>query len=122
MVEFCDKYNIKLGHSTTYYLQGNDLAESSNKSLINIIKKIMKANKNNWHKNIVNALWEDRVSSNKSIRMSPFQLVYGIDTVISYITFNPSYEIIVGSRKWGEWCTTLDQSDDPYLAEESWGI
>jgi len=45
MIEFCDKYNIKLGHSTTYYPQGNGLAESSNKSLINIIKKMLEANK-----------------------------------------------------------------------------
>jgi len=39
MVEFCEKYHITLGHSTAYYLQGNGLAKSSNKSLINIIKK-----------------------------------------------------------------------------------
>ena len=46
MTEFYDKYNIKLGHSTAYYPQGNGLAESSNKSLINIIKKMLEANKN----------------------------------------------------------------------------
>jgi len=39
MIEFCHKYKITLGHSTTYYPQGNGLAESSNKSLVNIIKK-----------------------------------------------------------------------------------
>ena len=30
MISFCQKYNIVLGHSTTYYPQGNGLAESSN--------------------------------------------------------------------------------------------
>jgi len=30
MIEFCNRYHITLGHSTTYYLQGNGLAESSN--------------------------------------------------------------------------------------------
>ena len=40
MVYFCHKYRIILGHSTTYYPQGNGLAESSNKSLVNIIKKV----------------------------------------------------------------------------------
>eukprot|EP00253_Pinus_taeda_P030239 PITA_30239 len=49
MVEFCNKYNITLGHSTTYYLQGNELAESSNKYLVNIIKKMLETNKKNWH-------------------------------------------------------------------------
>lgn len=70
-----------LGHSTAYHLKGNALAESSNKSLVNIIKKFLEVNKKNWHKNIINALWEDRVSTKKSIGMSPFQLVYGVDTV-----------------------------------------
>jgi transposase InsO family protein len=35
---FCSDYNITLGHSTSYYPQGNGLAESSNKSLTRIIK------------------------------------------------------------------------------------
>eukprot|EP00253_Pinus_taeda_P002011 PITA_02011 len=37
MISFCHKYHITLGHSTTYSPQSNGLAESSNKSLINII-------------------------------------------------------------------------------------
>jgi len=45
MISFCHKYHITLGHSTTYYPQGNGLAKSSNKSLINIIKKSWKRTK-----------------------------------------------------------------------------
>jgi len=45
MVEFCYKYHIQLGHSTAYYPQGNGLAESSNKSLMRIIKKLLQDNK-----------------------------------------------------------------------------
>jgi hypothetical protein len=41
MIDFCNKYNIKLVHYTPYYPQGNGLAESSNKSLIRIIKKLL---------------------------------------------------------------------------------
>lgn len=47
MVEFCEKYHIMLGNSTTYYPQGNGLDESCNKSLINIIKKVLEVNKKN---------------------------------------------------------------------------
>eukprot|EP00253_Pinus_taeda_P024642 PITA_24642 len=61
--------------------QGNGLAESSNKSLVNIIKKLLEINKKSWHKRLVNALWADRVSQKKSIGTSPFELVYGVDTV-----------------------------------------
>eukprot|EP00253_Pinus_taeda_P010437 PITA_10437 len=81
MIEFCNKYQITLGHSTIYYPQGNGLAESSNKSLVNIIKKLLEKNKKSWHKKLVNALWVDRVSQKKSIGMSPFELMYGVDTV-----------------------------------------
>ena len=81
MTKFCDKYNIKLRHLTAYYPQGNGLAEPSNKSLIRIIKKMLEANKKNWHKKLINALWADWVSSKKPIGLSPFQTVYGVDTV-----------------------------------------
>ena len=81
MIDFCHKYQIILGHSTAYYPQGNGLAESSNKSLVNIIKKLLETNKESWHKKLVNALWADRVSQKKSIGMSPFELVYSVDTV-----------------------------------------
>eukprot|EP00253_Pinus_taeda_P025421 PITA_25421 len=70
-----------LGHSTAYHPQGNGLAKSSNKSLVNIIKKLLEISKKGWHKKLINALWADRVSQKKSIGMSPFELVYGTDTV-----------------------------------------
>eukprot|EP00253_Pinus_taeda_P035516 PITA_35516 len=81
MIEFCHKYQITLGHSTTYYPQENGLAESSNKSLADIIKKLLEINKKRWHKKLVNALWANRESHKKSIGMSPFELVYGVETV-----------------------------------------
>jgi len=90
MTEFRDRYNIKLGHSTTYYPQGNGLEESSNKSLISIIKKTLETNKKNWHKNLINASWADRVSSKKFVGLSPFQIVYEVD-----IVFPSSLEVSV---------------------------
>eukprot|EP00253_Pinus_taeda_P035993 PITA_35993 len=81
MIEFCNKYKIILGHPTAYHPQGNGMAESSNKSLVNIIKKLLEINKKSWHKKLVNALWAGRVNQKKSSGMSPFELVYGIDTV-----------------------------------------
>ena len=79
MINFCSKYHITLGHSTAYYPQGNGLAESSNKSLINIIKKLLEEKKKNWHKKLTNALWADRLTTKKSIGTSPYELVYGIE-------------------------------------------
>ena len=72
MVDFCHRYQIALGHSTTYYPQGNGLAESSNKSLVAIIKRLLEENKKSWHNKLVHALWADRLTTKKSIGMSPF--------------------------------------------------
>jgi len=68
-----------LGHSTAYYPQGNGLAESSNKILVNIIKNTLQENKKSWHNKLVHELWADRLTKKRSIGMSLYQLVYGID-------------------------------------------
>eukprot|EP00253_Pinus_taeda_P032587 PITA_32587 len=79
IINFFHKYHITLGHSTAYYPQGNGLAELSDKSLINIIKKLLEENKMNWHRKLTNALWADRLYTKKSIGMSPYELVYGME-------------------------------------------
>ena len=81
MINFCSKYHITLGHSIAYYHQGNGLAESSNKSLVNIIKKLLEDNKKTWNKKLVNALWEDRLTTKKSIDSYTYQLFYGMEVV-----------------------------------------
>jgi hypothetical protein len=50
------KYGIILSHSSNYYPQGNGLAESSNKNLMTIIKKIVGDNKKAWDSKIKFAL------------------------------------------------------------------
>lgn len=81
MVDFYDKYDIRLGHSTAYYPQGNGLAKSSNKILMRITKKLLQQNKKAWHSKLIYALWADRISTKKSIGTSPFQLVSGVDAI-----------------------------------------
>jgi hypothetical protein len=82
MVIFCQNYNIILGHSTTYYPQGNRLVESSNKILITIIKKVLTENKKSWDVHLKYSLWENRIGTKRSIGMSPFQMVYGTDVFL----------------------------------------
>lgn len=99
MVDFCYKYNISLDHSTAYHPQGNGLAESSNKSLVNIIKKMLEINKKSWHKKLVNTLWADRVSQKKSIGMSPFEIVYGVDAVFPTSLSVPVAKLLQETRE-----------------------
>jgi hypothetical protein len=48
---------------------------------VNILRKTLQENKKSWHNKLVFALWADRISTKRSIGMSPYQLVYGIEEV-----------------------------------------
>jgi len=77
LIKFCEQFGISLIHSTPYYPQGNGLAESSNKSLIKLIKILLEDNKKTWDSNLKFTLWDDIVTTKRSIGVYPFQLVYG---------------------------------------------
>jgi hypothetical protein len=49
--------------------------------LVNIIKKTLQENKKAWHDKLVFALWVDRLTTKRSIGMSPYQLVYGTEAI-----------------------------------------
>ena len=81
LIKFCEQFGITLIHSTPYYPQGNGLAESSNKSLIKIIKRLLEGNKKAWDSKLKFSLWADRVTKKRSLGISPFQLVYGVEAI-----------------------------------------
>ncbi|XP_059076698.1 uncharacterized protein LOC131875969 [Cryptomeria japonica] len=76
-------HGISLAHSSDYYPQGNGQAKSSNKNLINIMKKLVSENFKDWHKKLYEALWADRTSPKQDIMMSPFELVYGVGAQVA---------------------------------------
>jgi hypothetical protein len=84
---------ITIKYSANYYPQGNGLAESTNKNLIQILKKIVHEHQINWHKQLYNALWEDRVTPKKSIGNSPYFLVYGKEAILPPNIFLPSLQL-----------------------------
>jgi transposase InsO family protein len=47
--EFVELYKIKLLKLSPYYAQANDQVESTNKTLIKLIKKKIKENLRRWH-------------------------------------------------------------------------
>jgi hypothetical protein len=66
-----------MGKSSNYYPQGNGLVESTNKTLIQILKKTIDQNQKNWHLKLIDALWERRMTPKDSTGISPYVLVYG---------------------------------------------
>jgi len=71
-LKLCLDLNIKHYFSSTYYPQVNGLAESTNKQLIKILKKIINDKPRQWHLNLTYALSADRKTAKSSIGTSPF--------------------------------------------------
>ncbi|XP_057853361.1 uncharacterized protein LOC131063526 [Cryptomeria japonica] len=80
---FYYEHQITLSHSSDYFPQGNGLAESSNKNLVAIMKKLVDDNAQNWHKMLYEALWADRITPKRAIGMEPYELVYRIGAKVS---------------------------------------
>jgi hypothetical protein len=49
LIWFCEQFRIKLIHSTPYYPHGDGLADSSNKSIIKIIQRLLEDNQKAWY-------------------------------------------------------------------------
>lgn len=81
MIEFLEKYQILLHHSTPYYSEGNGLVESSNKILVKVIRKALVDHKKSWDTNLIYAVWANRITPKISTRKYPFELVYGKDAI-----------------------------------------
>lgn len=86
-------HNIYLSTSSNYYPQGNGLAESSNKNIIRIMKRIIEDNQRAWHKKLRIALWADRITPKRSIGNSPFVPVYGREARLPISLEFPSLEL-----------------------------
>jgi transposase InsO family protein len=91
MSSFCFKYGIILSHASDYYPQGNGQAESSNKILLTIVKKIVGENKKSWDSKIKHALWANRITKKSSIVKSHFELVYGLEARLPVHLRLPTY-------------------------------
>ncbi|XP_059073764.1 uncharacterized protein LOC131874413 [Cryptomeria japonica] len=92
--EFCANYGIIMSYSSPYHPRGNGQAESSNRSLLNIIKKILEENKRFWDQKLRLALWADRVTIKKAISTSPFELVYGVKARLPVNNLLPVYNFL----------------------------
>jgi hypothetical protein len=85
---------IKLKYSSSYYPQGNGLAESTNKNLIKIIKRTVYENHKNWHNALFNASWDDRGTPKASVVNSPLFLVYGREVILPPHVLLPSLQLL----------------------------
>ncbi|KAM2649241.1 hypothetical protein TB1_002261 [Malus domestica] len=80
--EFASKYKIKMIQSSPYYPQSNGQAESSNKILENIIKRMVINSPEKWHEKLGNTLWAYRTSKRAGTGTTLYALTFGQDAVL----------------------------------------
>jgi hypothetical protein len=80
--EFVESYEIKLLNSSPYCAQASGQSESSNRTLISLIKKNIVDHPRNWHKVLYDTLWAHRISKHYATKVFPFELVYGEEVVL----------------------------------------
>nr|XP_009781191.1 PREDICTED: uncharacterized protein LOC104230152 [Nicotiana sylvestris] len=90
IVEFFEKWHIGRILSTLYHIAGNGQAESSNKSILNIMKKNIEDAKGLWPKILPEVLWAYRTTPKTSTGETPYSLVYGTKAVIPVEVGEPS--------------------------------
>ncbi|GAA0182793.1 hypothetical protein LIER_30429 [Lithospermum erythrorhizon] len=60
----------------------NGLAEPFNKTLCNILKKVVIKSKKKWHEKMEEALWAYRTTYRTPTQLTPYALVYGVKVVL----------------------------------------
>ena len=66
-----------------YHPQANGQAKSTNKVLCIVLTKIVNENRSNWDQKLHSALWAYRVAYKTVLGTTPFNMVYGLNVILS---------------------------------------
>ena len=80
--DFCSAWGIKMITSTPVHPQANGQAESSNKIIVNNLKKRLDKKKGRWAEELPFVLWADRTTAKTATCQTPYALVFGTEAVI----------------------------------------
>jgi hypothetical protein len=95
MFELTKKLGLRHEKSTPYYPQANGQVEAINKVLITMLRWIIGIHKTSWHTMFFSALWAYWTSVKSATGFTPFQLVYGIEVVLSIECEIPSLKLVI---------------------------
>jgi hypothetical protein len=82
MTQFLAQLGVKNFTSSTYYPQGNGQADSTNKNMVRIVKRLIEDKPRQWNTLLTYALWEDRTTTKVTTGCIPFHLVYGQEDIL----------------------------------------
>ena len=95
MSELTESLGLRHENSTPYYPQTNGQVEAIKKVLITMLGWILVIHKTSWHMMLFSALWAYQTSMKTSMGFTHFQLMYGIEFVLSIECEIPSLNLVV---------------------------
>ena len=78
-----------------YHALANGLVEAFNKTLCNLLKKVIGRTKRDWHERISEALWAYRTTHRTPTQATPYSLVYGVEAVLPLESQIPSLRMAI---------------------------
>ncbi|XP_074291013.1 uncharacterized protein LOC141617754 [Silene latifolia] len=82
MTSLAEKFKFKQYKSSMYNAPANGVAEAFNKTLCNLLRKVVAKSKRDWHERIGEALWVYRTTYKTPTQATPYALVYGVEAVL----------------------------------------
>ncbi|XP_075091860.1 uncharacterized protein LOC142172010 [Nicotiana tabacum] len=89
-MEFFQSWQIKRITSSPYHPVANGQVESTNKIIINNLKKRLEKSKGNWPEELPGVLWAYRTTTKTATGETLFSLVYGSEALIPVEIGEPS--------------------------------
>jgi hypothetical protein len=114
--KFSLEKGITLKYTSNYYPHGNGLVESTNKNMIQILKRTVVDHKRNWHNALLNALWANCVTPKASIGTSSYFLVYRKEAILPSNIYLPSLQLI--QQSCGREFPIIQRRNDTFLSLE----
>ena len=91
----CVKFDFRQYKSSMYNAPANGLAEAFNKTLCNLLRKVVSKTKKDWHDRVPEALWAYRTTYRTPTQSTPYALVYGVEAVLPLEKQIPSLRMTI---------------------------
>jgi len=78
-----------------YHAPANGLVEAFNKTLCNLLKKVVAKSKRDWHERLGEALWAYRITYKTPTQSTPYTRVYGVEAVLPLKIQTPALCVII---------------------------
>ena len=82
MSSLCEKFQFSQHKLSMYNAPANGPADAFNKTLCNLLKKVVSKSKRDWHEKLEEVLWAYRASYRRPIESTSYALVYRVKAIL----------------------------------------